>query len=34
MGIWHPGSDGTDVNSVDVSKRNGIVATSDDLGYY
>ena len=33
MGIWPPGSDGTDVNGVDVSKRNGIVVTGDDYGH-
>jgi WD40 repeat protein len=32
MGIWHPDSDGTDVNSVDVSFDKGILATGDDFG--
>jgi len=32
MGIWPPGSDGTDVNSVDVSKESGLLAAADDFG--
>eukprot|EP01038_Epipyxis_sp_PR26KG_P012826 gene12826-17196_t len=32
MGIWRPYSDGTDINSVDVSLEKGIVATGNDQG--
>ena len=32
MGIWPPGSDGTDVNALDVSKDNNLLATADDFG--
>jgi len=32
MGIWPPGSDGTDVNALDVCKDSGVVATADDFG--
>lgn len=32
MGIWPPGSDGTDVNSVDVCKESGLLAAADDFG--
>jgi len=32
MGIWAPCTDGTDINSVDVNKELGIVATGDDDG--
>lgn len=29
MGIWPKGSDGTDVNALDVSEAKGIVATGE-----
>ncbi|GMH77156.1 hypothetical protein TL16_g07308 [Triparma laevis f. inornata] len=32
MGIWPPDSDGTDVNSVDVSKERNLCVTADDFG--
>ena len=32
MGIWPPGSDGTDINSVDVSRDSELVVTSGDNG--
>ena len=32
MGIWPPGSDGTDVNALDVCKDNNLLATADDFG--
>lgn len=31
-GIWPPGSDGTDINSVDRSPLGSILATADDFG--
>jgi hypothetical protein len=32
MGIWRKNADGTDINSVDVCKDLGVVATGDDSG--
>lgn len=32
MGIWPPFADGTDINALDVSLNNRLVATVDDSG--
>ncbi|PRP88610.1 echinoderm microtubule-associated protein-like 6 [Planoprotostelium fungivorum] len=32
VGIWPPFSDGTDINSVDVTKTKDVIATADDFG--
>jgi hypothetical protein len=34
MGIWRKNADGTDINSVDVCKDLGVVATGDDSGMF
>ena len=32
VGIWPDGADGTDVNSVDRSRKKQLLATGDDFG--